>query len=72
MKYLNRTKKNKINSSSSNQNNRMGKVLVSNSLCYCDTCGKGIQKNPILCYIFVDYFCSKKCHVQKHEINQNI
>ncbi len=45
------------------------KVSVLNSL-YCNTCGISIQKNPILCYIFIDYFCSEKCHVEKHKINQ--
>jgi hypothetical protein len=34
------------------------------------TCEKSIQKNPILCYIFMDYFCTEKCHAQQHKINQ--
>ena len=45
------------------------KVFVTNTLLYCNTCGKSIEKNPILCYIFIDYFCSKKCHDEKHKIN---
>ena len=36
----------------------------------CNTC-RNIQKNPILCYIFIDYFCSEKCHDQKHKLNLN-
>ena len=35
----------------------------------CNTCKKSIQKNPILCYIFIDYFCSEKCHLHKHKIH---
>ena len=35
----------------------------------CNTCRKSIQKNPILCYIFIDYFCSEKCHFLKHKIH---
>ncbi len=45
------------------------KVFVTNTLLYCNTCGKSIEKKPILCYIFIDYFCSKKCHDKKHKIN---
>ncbi len=45
------------------------KVFVTNTLLYCNTCGKSIEKNPILCYIFIDYFCSNKCHEEKHKIN---
>ena len=45
------------------------KVFVTNPFLYCNTCGKSIKKNPILCYIFIDYFCSKKCHDEKHIIN---
>jgi hypothetical protein len=64
-----------------NKNNDNNKVsVVTNTFLYCNTCGKGIQKNSILCYIFIDYFCSEKCHNQKHkihlkninDINQNI
>ena len=45
------------------------KVFVTNTFLYCNTCGKSIEKNPILCYIFIDFFCSKKCHDKKHKIN---
>lgn len=72
MNYSNGTKKNKINLSSSIQDSKINGVFVKNSLLYCDTCGKDIQKKPILCYMFIDYFCSKKCHIQKHKTNQNI
>lgn len=44
------------------------KVFVTTkTFLYCNTCGKSIQENPILCYIFIDYFCTEKCHVQKHK-----
>jgi hypothetical protein len=44
------------------------KVFVTNkTFLYCNTCGKSIKENPILCYIFIDYFCTEKCHVQKHK-----
>ena len=45
------------------------KVISTNTFLYCNTCGKSIEKNPILCYIFIDYFCSKKCHDKKHKMN---
>ena len=45
------------------------KGFVTNTFLYCNTCGKSIEKNPILCYIFIDYFCSKKCHIKKHTIH---
>jgi hypothetical protein len=45
------------------------KVFVTSTFLYCNTCGKSIEKNPILCYIFIDYFCSKRCHDEKHKIN---
>ena len=54
---------NKIN----NNNNKVS--VVTNTFLYCNTCGKSIQKNSILCYIFIDYFCSDKCHDQKHKIH---
>jgi hypothetical protein len=68
MNYLNRTK---VKSTTTlNQHNRINnKVSVVNTFLWCNTCGKNIQKNSILCYIFIDYFCSEKCHTQKHKIN---
>jgi hypothetical protein len=51
-----------------NNNNNKVSVLTKTFL-NCNTCGKSIQKNPILCYIFIDYFCSEKCHDQKHKLN---
>jgi hypothetical protein len=50
-----------------NNNNKVS--VVTNTFLYCNTCGKSIQKNSILCYIFIDYFCSDKCHNQKHKLN---
>ncbi len=74
MNYLNRTKEVKTSSTITlNLHSKINnKVSLANTFLYCNTCGKNIQKNPILCYIFIDYFCSEKCHVQKHKINQNI
>jgi hypothetical protein len=45
------------------------KVSATKTFLYCNTCGKNIHENLILCYIFIDYFCSEKCHVQKHKIH---
>ena len=56
-----------LNLQSKNNNNNKVSV-VTNTFLYCNTCGKSIQKNSILCYIFIDYFCSDKCHNQKHQI----
>jgi hypothetical protein len=44
------------------------KVFVTKTFLDCNSCGKSIQENPILCYIFIDYFCTEKCHAQKHKI----
>ena len=46
------------------------KIFVTNTLLYCNTCGKSIEKNPLLCSIFIEYFCSKKCH-DEHKINSS-
>jgi hypothetical protein len=54
---------NKIN----NNNNKVS--VLTKTFLYCNTCRKSIQKNPVLCYIFIDYFCSEKCHDQKHKIH---
>ncbi len=69
MTYLNG--KSKFTSPTLNLQNKINnnKVsVVTNTFFYCNTCGKSIQKSPILCYIFIDYFCSDKCHNQKHKI----
>ena len=63
MNYLN-----EIQVKSTRLNKMNNKVLVTETYLYCNTCGKSIQKKPILCYIFIDYFCSEKCHAQKHKI----
>ena len=52
-----------------NNNNNISDV---NTFLYCNTCGKNIKKNPILCYIFIDYFCSEKCHSGKHKIKSSL
>ena len=54
---------NKIN----NNNNKVS--IVANTYLYCNSCGKSIHKNSILCYIFIDFFCSEKCHLKKHKKN---
>ena len=72
LNHLNTTK---INASTSNIHKRFNndnKLSVTKKFVYCNTCGKNIEKNPVLCYIFINYFCSEKCHVQKHKINQNM
>ena len=43
--------------------------VVANTYLYCNSCGKNIHNNSILCYIFIDFFCSEKCHVRKHKKN---
>jgi len=77
MRYLNGKSKltsttlnqqNRINNNNNNNNNDEVSVLTKTFLT-CNTCRKSIQKNPILCYIFIDYFCSEKCHDQKHKLN---
>ena len=55
-----------LNLQSKNNNNKVS--VVTNTFLYCNTCGKSIQKNSILCYIFIDYLCSDECHNQKHKI----
>jgi hypothetical protein len=73
MSYLNGKSngKSKLTSTTLNLQNRINnKVSVlTKTFLNCNTCGKSIQKNPILCYIFIDYFCSEKCHDQKHKLN---
>jgi hypothetical protein len=73
MNYSNRTNKVKTSITTLNLQNRINnnnnKISVTKTFLYCHTCGKSIQKNSILCYIFIDCFCSKKCHDQKHKIN---
>jgi len=43
--------------------------VLTDTFLNCNTCRKSIQKNPILCYIFIDYFCSEKCHLKKHTMH---
>jgi hypothetical protein len=66
MNYLKRAK---IKSTTLRLHNRINnKVFVTKTSLYCNTCGKSIQENPILCYMFIEFFCTEKCHVQKHKI----
>ena len=75
MSYLNgkSNDKSKLTSTTLHLQNRINNKVsvVTNTFLYCNTCGKSIQKNPILCYIFIDYFCSETCHDQKHKLNLN-
>jgi hypothetical protein len=68
MNDLNRTK---VKSTTLSIHNRINnnKVFLTSTLLYCNTCGKNIQENPILCYMFIDYFCTEICHVQKHKVH---
>ena len=60
MNYLKRTK---VKSTTLRFCHRINnKVFVTNTLLYCNTCGKSIQENPILCYIFIEFFCTENCH----------
>ena len=71
MKGLKRTivkSKTTLNLHNRINNNNNNKVYVTKAFLYCNICGKSIKENPIFCYIFIDYFCTKKCHVQKHKI----
>ena len=66
MNYLKRAK---IKSTTLNLHKRINnKVFVTKTSLYCNTCRKSIQENPILCYMFIEFFCTEKCHVQKHKI----
>ena len=66
MKDLKRTK---FKSTTLNLHNRINnKSFVTRTFLYCSTCGKSIEEHPTLCYMFIEYFCSEKCHVQKHKI----
>ena len=63
--------KSKLTSATLNMHNKINHDKVSvltNTSLYCNTCGKSIQKNPVLCYIFIDYFCNEKCHALQHTI----
>ncbi|MFB5600832.1 MAG: hypothetical protein ACE5SW_11480, partial [Nitrososphaeraceae archaeon] len=46
-------------------------VLIStepyNDYFTCENCNKIVKSDPILCYIFIEYYCCKQCHLQKHE-----
>ena len=66
MKDLKRTK---VKSTTLNLHNRINnKSFVTRTFSCCNTCRKSIEEHPTLCYMFVEYFCSEKCHVQKHKI----
>ncbi|MDF2736699.1 MAG: hypothetical protein K0S93_555 [Nitrososphaeraceae archaeon] len=58
----------KLKSTTSNINNRTNnKIFVTKEFFSCNTCGKTIQEHPILCYVFIKYFCNELCHDKKHK-----
>ncbi len=61
-------KSSKVKSTTLNLPNRINNKLFVTKI-YCNTCGKSIQENPVLCYMFIEFFCSEKCHIQKHKIS---
>jgi hypothetical protein len=50
-----------------NNNINTNKAFSNKKILYCNNCGKYIQQNPVLCYMLIDYFCTKKCHIKKHK-----
>ena len=59
----------KFKSTTLNLHNKINnKSFVTRTFLYCSTCGRSIEEHPTLCYMFIEYFCSEKCHVQKHKI----
>jgi|RhiMethySRZTD1v2_1073278.scaffolds.fasta_scaffold439841_1 hypothetical protein len=66
MKDLKRTQ---AKSTTLNLHNRINNnVFVTKTSLSCNICRKRIQNNSVLCYIFIKFFCTKKCHVQKLKI----
>ena len=54
MKDLKRTK---VKSTTLNLHNRINnKLFVTNTSLNCNTCGKSIQENLVLCYMFIEFF----------------
>ena len=65
------TGKSKLTSATLNFSNTIinNEVSATKTISYCNICGKSFREDPILCYIFIDYYCSEKCHLQKHKIH---
>ena len=62
--------KSKLTSATLNLRNKINnKVSATKTISYCNICRKSIREDPILCYIFIDYYCSEKCHLQKHKMH---
>ena len=54
MKDLKRTK---VKSTTLNLHNRINnKLFVTKTSLYCNTCGKSIQENHVLWYMFIEFF----------------
>ena len=34
----------------------------------CANCGRKTQDYPIFCHMCNDYYCSEKCHFEKHKL----
>jgi hypothetical protein len=34
----------------------------------CSNCGRKTQDYPIFCHMCNDYYCSEKCHFEKHKL----
>ena len=50
-------KRARVKSATLKLHNRINnKVFVTKTSLYCNTCGKSIQENPILCYMFIEFF----------------
>ncbi len=65
---MNFLKGTKLKSTTSNINNRTNnKVFVTNEFFSYNTCRETIQEHPILCYVFIEYFCNEMCHDKKHK-----
>lgn len=69
MMMMKDSKRARVKSATLKLHNRINnKVFVTKTSLYCNTCGKSIQENPILCYMFIEFFCTEQCHIQKHKI----
>lgn len=67
MDYLDNDSKVKSYTTLDQYNGANTTSFISQNILYCDNCRTIIKKNPILCYIFINYYCNEKCHIQKHE-----
>ena len=67
MKDLKRTK---VKSTTLNLHNRINnKLFVTNTSLNCNTFGKSIQENPVLCYMFIEFCCTEKYFAKVAQLN---